>query len=240
MVNDIYNDAFQQFNYSFMKGGINMDWLTTWWGGLDLFSQVLYCVSIPSTLILVIQTVLIIMGFGNGGPDVNFSDTSGFEVVDGCEFCDPTDMGDVPVEAINPADAGAMHLFTFQGIITFLCVFSWVSILMYGIFPNIPVAVIVGFVCGAAAMFGVAKIIQAASKLTQNGNIVPKNFLGETGTVYFTIPADAKGQGKINVSLGERYAEFNAITEEGEDIPSGSGVRIVDIRAENVLVVEKI
>lgn len=221
-----------------------MDWFTAWWGGLDLFSQVLYCVSIPSTLILIIQTVLIIMGFGNGGSDVNFSDTSGFEVADGCEFCDPTDMADIPadgsLEAINPADAGAMHLFTFQGIITFLCVFSWVSILMYSMVLNVPIAVIVGFICGAGAMFGVAKIIQAAGKLAQNGNIVPKNFLGETGTVYFTIPANAAGQGKINVSLGERCAEFSAITEDGTDIPSGASVRVVDIRAENVLVVEKI
>ena len=223
-----------------------MEWFSTWWGGLDLFTQVLYCVSIPSTLILIIQTVLIIMGFGNGGPDVNFSDTSGLESIDGCgcELCDPMDMPDMPadggLEAINPADADAMHLFTFQGIVTFLCVFSWVSILMYSIVANVPIAVIVGFICGAAAMFGVAKIIQAANKLTQIGNIVPKNFLGETGTVYFTIPADAKGQGKINVSLGERCVEFNAITEDGEPIPSGSAVRIVDIRAENVLVVEKV
>lgn len=227
-----------------MKGGINMEWLSTWWSGLDLFTQILYCVSIPSTLILIIQAVLIIMGFTNGGPDMNFSDTSGFEVPEcDCGMCDPSDVGDMSHvdggDVINPADAGAMHLFTFQGIVTFLCVFSWVSIVTYIISKNIPVSLIVGFIFGAGAMFGVAKIIQAAGKLAQNGNIDPKKYLGENATVYFPIPANEKGQGKVNVAVGERYAEFSAVTEESEDIPSGASVRIVDIRAENVLVVEK-
>ncbi len=224
-----------------------MEWLSQWWGSMDLFTHILYCVSIPSTLILIIQAILIVIGFGNGGPDVNLSDTSGFEMGDvgsGCEICDATDFTDVAghnhSDILNPADAGAMHLFTFQGIVTFLCVFSWVGILTYMASKNILIAVLAGFVCGAAAMFGVAKIIQISSKLTQIGNLDPKHFLGETGTVYFTIPANAKGQGKINISLGERLAEFSAITEDGEDIPSGVNVRVVDLRAENVLVVEKI
>ncbi len=222
-----------------------MEWLSTWWNELSGFAQVLYCVSIPSTLILIIQAILIILGFGNGGPDMNFSDTSGFELPDyDCGMCDPTDIGDISSadggDIVNPADAGAMHLFTFQGIITFLCVFSWVGIAMYSILPNIIVALIVGFILGAAAMFGVAKLIQTMGKLAQNGNIEAKNFLGETGTVYLVIPAKGKGQGKVNIALGERYTEFEAITEEDTDIPSGVSVRVVDIRAENVLVVEKI
>lgn len=221
-----------------------MEWLSTWWSGLDLFTQILYCVSIPSTLVLIIQTILIIMGFANGGPDMNFSDTSGFEVPD-CDYgmYDPSDIGDMSSvdggDIINPADAGAMHLFTFQGIITFLCIFSWVGILTYMASRSIVVSVLVGFVCGAAGMFGVAKIIQTAGKLAQNGNIDPKRYLGESATVYFTVPANGKGQGKVNVAVGERYTEFSAVTEDGEDIPSGASVRIVDVRAENVLVVEK-
>ncbi len=216
-----------------------MEWLANWWSGLDLFTQILYCVSIPSTLILLIQTILIIMGFGNGGPDMNLSDTSGIDLPDcDCGGCDVGDLSDGS-DIINPADAGAMHLFTFQGIVTFLCVFSWVGILTYMAVPKIFVAVPVGFICGAAAMVGVAKIIQAAGKLAQSGNIDPKKFLGETGTVYFTIPANGKGQGKVNIALGERYAEFNAITEDSADIPSGATIRVVDIRTENVLVVEK-
>ena len=217
-----------------------MEWLSTWWGSLDLFTQILYCVSIPSTLILLIQTVLIIMGFGDGGPDVNLSDTSGIDLPDcDCGMCDVTDVSDVGGDIANPADIGAMHLFTFQGIVTFLCVFSWASILTYMGCGLIPVALIVGFVLGAAAMFGVAKIIQLMGRLAQNGNIVARKFLGETGTVYIPIPANAKGTGKINIALGERYVEFEAVTEGAEELTSGEAVRVTDIRSENILVVEK-
>ena len=217
-----------------------MEWLSTWWGSLDLFTQILYCVSIPSTLILLIQTVLIIMGFGDGGPDVNLSDTSGIDLPDcDCGMCDVTDVSDVGGDIANPADIGAMHLFTFQGIVTFLCVFSWASILTYMGCGLIPVALIVGFVLGAAAMFGVAKIIQLMGRLAQNGNIVARKFLGETGTVYIPIPANGKGTGKINIALGERYVEFEAVTEGAEELVSGEAVRVTDIRSENILVVEK-
>ena len=230
-----------------------MEWLSTWWGGLDIFSQILHCISIPSTLILIIQTVLIIAGFGDSGPDTNLSDTSGLDLPDGgVDFDGGADLsgidggdmsgadGDVSGHDVgNPADAGAMHLFTFQGIITFLCVFAWSAILTYMGTNSILLSLLVGFVLGAGAMFGVAKIIQASAKLAQNGNINAKNYLGELGTVYLVIPAAEQGRGKVNISLGERYVEFDAITEDADDIPSGSSVRVVDVRSESLLVVER-
>ncbi len=219
-----------------------MEWLSTWWGSLDIFTQALYCVAIPSTLILVIQSVLIIIGLGDGAPDINVSDTSGLDM-SGCDCagCDPTDALDAgSTDIVNPADAGALHLFTFQGIVTFLCVFAWAGILTYMGCKLIPVALIVGFVLGAAAMFGVAKIIQLMGRLAESGNINAKNYLGETGTVYIPVPADGKGTGKINIALGERYVEFEAITEEAVELKSGETVRVTDVRSETILVVEKI
>jgi len=220
-----------------------MEWLSTWWGSLDIFTQALYCVAIPSTLILVIQSVLIIIGLGDGAPDINVSDTSGLDMP-GCDCagCDITDAMDASgsTDVVNPADAGALHLFTFQGIVTFLCVFAWAGILTYMGCGLIPVALIVGFVLGAAAMFGVAKIIQLMGKLAESGNIVAKKYLGETGTVYIPIPANGKGTGKVNIALGERYVEFEAITEEAIELKSGETVRVTDVRSETTLVVEKI
>lgn len=220
-----------------------MEWLSTWWGSLDMFTQALYCVAIPSTLILVIQSVLIIIGLGDGAPDINVSDTSGLDMP-GCDCagCDITDAMDASgsTDIVNPADAGALHLFTFQGIVTFLCVFAWAGILTYMGCGLIPVALIVGFVLGAAAMFGVAKIIQLMGKLAESGNIVAKKYLGETGTVYIPIPANGKGTGKVNIALGERYVEFEAITEEAIELKSGETVRVTDVRSETTLVVEKI
>ena len=43
-----------------------------WWNSLSSFSQVLACMAIPATLILLIQTVLMFLGLGSdGGADVD-------------------------------------------------------------------------------------------------------------------------------------------------------------------------
>ncbi|MCR4780170.1 MAG: hypothetical protein K5876_03640, partial [Ruminiclostridium sp.] len=60
-----------------------MEWFENWWNGLELFEQIMYCVAVPATLILLIQTIMIIFGFGHDGAGVNPSDTSGIEGLDG-------------------------------------------------------------------------------------------------------------------------------------------------------------
>ena len=37
-----------------------------WWNSLELATQIFYCIAIPSTLILLVQTVLTFMGIGDG------------------------------------------------------------------------------------------------------------------------------------------------------------------------------
>ena len=241
-----------------------MEWFTEWWGSLDTMSQVLLCVALPSTVILLIQTIMIILGFGHDGAGVNPSDTSGFDGstdidistdvdisldadasgadVDssgGTEF--ETDVTDVNYgDGSSHGDIGTMNFFTVQGVITFFCVFGWAGLVTYTLSKIAVLAVIVGLVLGLAAMFGVAKILQLSKKLAQNGTLNVRNLLGASGTVYLVIPADGEGKGKVNVTSGERLVEFDAISDEKESLPDGTSVRVVDIRSGNVLVVEKV
>ena len=224
-----------------------MEWFSAWWQTLDLFSQIMYCVALPATLILLIQTVMIILGFGHSGAGINPSDTSGF---DGGADID-TDMsgGDLDgnldtdmdySDGSSPGDLGTLNFFTVQGVVTFLCVFGWSGILIYGFTGNIPLALILAFVLGAAAMYGVAKLIWASKKLAHNGTLNVRNMLGASGTVYLVIPAGGEGRGKVNISSGERFVEFDAVTEDHESLPDGTPVRVTDILGDNVLVVEKL
>ena len=93
-----------------------------WWNGLTLMEQILYCIAIPSTLILLLQTIMTLCGFGHEGGDMNVSDTSGIDfdmdMPDDISF--DTDIGDgSPV-----SDLGSMHFFTMQGIVAFFCIFG--------------------------------------------------------------------------------------------------------------------
>ena len=52
--------------------------------------------------------------------------------------------------------------------------------------------------------------------------------IGKTADVYLVIPAERKGKGKIQVSVGGAYHEIDAMTE-GERIPTGAKARIESI-----------
>lgn len=230
-----------------------MEWFSVWWNSLDMFSQVMYCIALPTTLILLIQTLMIIFGFGHDGAGFNPSDTSGLDGFDmgdggfgGAESisADISDGSDIDAlsdgaDGSNPSDMGTMQFFSVQGVITFLTVFSWSGIIIYGTTGNIPLAIIAGFLLGAAAMFGVAKLLQLSRKLAQNGTLNMNNLLGAAGTVYLVIPASGNGHGKVSVTVGERLVEFDAITEEDTALTDGTNVRVTDIRSGNMLVVER-
>lgn len=221
-----------------------------WWNSLGITMQVFYCIAIPATLIIVIQTILLMIGIGHGGEGVEFSDTSGIDgldvpdmpsdvptdmpgahAIDGCEH---TAIGD----GSNPADFGTMQLFTLQGIMTFLCVFGWTGIICTSLGLHVAIAIIIALVLGFLAMLGVAKVLQLTRRLTQDGSLDVRRLLGEKGRVYIPIPANESGEGKVTIAAGERFIELSAVTDEQEAIPTGTQVRIIDERGD-VVAVEK-
>ncbi len=86
-------------------------------------------------------------------------------------------------------------------------------------------------------MYLVAKIIQLSGKLTQSGTLNMNNLLGASGSVYVVIPSKGNGQGKVNISLSERYLEFSAVCDCEAALKTGTEIRVVDIRGD-ILVVE--
>lgn len=222
-----------------------------WCNSLGITMQVFYCIAIPATLIIVIQTILLMIGIGHGGEGVEFSDTSGIDglgdvpdmpsdvptdmpgahAIDGCEH---TAIGD----GSNPADFGTMQLFTLQGIMTFLCVFGWTGIICTSLGLHVAIAIIIALVLGFLAMLGVAKVLQLTRRLTQDGSLDVRRLLGEKGRVYIPIPANESGEGKVTIAAGERFIELSAVTDEQEAIPTGTQVRIIDVRGD-VVAVEK-
>lgn len=218
-----------------------------WWGTLDLLSQVLYCIAVPSSVILLIQIVMTIVGFGQSGPGINPDDLSGLDSLGDSVDFDLDISGDAGLDfgdpgtgdGGSPGDLGALHLFTLEGIVAFLAVFSWTAILAYQSGVAGTLSVFIGAVLGALAMYGVAKIIQLTARLASNGTLQMRNALGQTATVYLMIPARGAGQGKVNLTVQERFIEASAITDGAVSLPSGAFVRVVDVRADNVLVVEQ-
>lgn len=230
--------------------------MTEWWSTLDLFQKVLYCVAIPSTLILVIQTILVLFGIGEGGEGANYSDTSGIDFdsdmsgvdfdgsvsTDGIDMSDMSNSGDTDMvshDGGNSADAVSMRLFTVQTVMAFMCVFGWTSLVGYNSGSSSWRASIVGGLLGIIAMYLIAKLAQLSTKLSDSGTFNPKNAIGAEGSVYIPIPSRGSGNGKINIVVQGRLMECDAMTEGTEGLSTGDKIRVTDIVGD-VLVVEKI
>ncbi|WP_324823007.1 NfeD-like protein [Sinanaerobacter sp. ZZT-01] len=216
--------------------------MVEWWNELDEILKILYCIAIPATLIMVIQTILSLVGGFEGGAGVDFSDTSGIDFNGGSDIGDLSDASDLGGDDFlgdggNPADFSIMSMFTLQGIVTFLTVMGWTSIVAIGAGTPAAISIIVGVALGFVSMFAVAKLIHISGKLTENGTLNLNNAIGENGKVYIPIPAESTGEGKVTLYLQGRYAECDAITFEKEQIATGTMVRITDVR-NGVLIVE--
>lgn len=214
-----------------------------WWNGLDTVLKILYCIAIPATLVLAIQTILSLLGGFEGGLGVDVSDTSGIDFHGGSdigEMADAADMGGSNSfsDGGNPADFSIMSMITLQGIVTFLTVMGWSSIVAIASGTSAFVSILVGIALGLAAMYAAARILHASGKLTESGTLDLKNAIGETGRVYIPIPAAGSGTGKITMQLQGRYIEVSAMGFGTEMLPTGEIVRVTDVR-NDILIVEK-
>lgn len=226
--------------------------MTAWWEGLSGVLQVLYCIAIPATLLLIVQTILTVIGFGDGGGGMNPSDTSGLDMggdispdAAGADFSMDADMtadaaGDVSADSDSGSgadtDYGTLRLFTFQGIVAFLATFSWVAIWLVKGGMQLAPSLLLGGICGAIMMYVVAKLLQVSARLAENGTFNIKSTIGENAQVYVTIPPHGESGGKVTLTLERGFVELDAITEEDEQIVAGAAVRIVDVRGDTVVV----
>lgn len=217
--------------------------METWWENLGPVLQVLYCIAIPSTLVLVLQMILsMIGGESDGGIDV--SDTSGLDMpgeLDADVMFDGDVTGDLPDggpmhDGGNPADFGTLKFLTLQTIVTFLTVFGWVSIACVSGGMSPVLGIVLGMVCGLVMMFIVAKLVQMSAKLAEDGTLNLKNAIGETATVYLTIPAKGGGEGKVTMQLQGRFCEIDAVNAGEKPLETGTQVLVTDVLGDSLVV----
>ena len=212
-VNQIYISAILTKGECFMQ---------EWWESLSTLLRVLYCIAVPSTLILVLQLLLTMFG-GHGDAGIEVSDTSGLDMdvasevnldLNGNGIPDYLETPGALADGSNPADFGNLRFLTLQTIVTFLASFSWVSIIFVTSGFGVMLSVGIGVGCGLLMMTIVAKMVQASRKLAENGAINLRNAIGENATVYVTVPPKNEGVGKITMKLSGRFGEFDAVSAD--------------------------
>lgn len=186
--------------------------LLEWWNNLELVQQVFTLVAVPSTLIMVVQTLMLVIGMANDA--------------------------DLDVDDLPEAMDDGLTLFSVRGIVTMLAVTGWCAVALVDSGLNDALAIFLAVVAGFLALVGTAYLMRAVYKLQASGNIDVGNAVGKVAQVYIPIAAEAQKKGKVTMTLHEKYCEFDAITTAGETLKTGAYVRVVAVDGTGVLVVE--
>lgn len=192
--------------------------MIAWWNEMTLVQQIFALIAIPSTLIMLIQAILLIVGVG-GGEDID---------LDG--------DGDPDVEI--DGDSG-FALFSVRGVVSALAVMGWVAVALIDDMNDV-LAIIIAVVAGLLTLIGTALLMRTFSRLQYSGNVDVENAVGKVGQVYIPIPAEAHGTGKVTITLQEQYVELDALTNAKEKLTTGTYVRVVAVDEARTLVVEPI
>lgn len=192
--------------------------MINWWNELMLVQQIFALIAIPSTVLIVIQTILLLIGIG-GDTDTDVE-------------ADLSDDIDVPDDGLA--------IFSVRGILSMLCITGWVAVALLETSLPSWVSISIAIACGVATLIGIAYLMRAINRLQSSGNIDIENCVGKIGEVYIPIPSAGNGSGKVTVTVQEKFSEFTAITTAEETLKTGAYVRVVAVSESGVLVVEPV
>lgn len=205
------------------------------WFRNDPVLALMYLFAIPATIILVLQTILLLFGVGGEDGDLD-SDTSGLGDADSADLPDDVDG---EMDGGFDGDTG-LRMFTVRGMVAFFSVGGWAGISAIKLGANHLVATIIALVMGIAALFLVALFFKLIPRIQHNGTMRLSNAVGSIGEVYITVPANGEGSGKINVILQSQLSELTAVTYADRALRYGEKVRVTGTIGENTLVVEPV
>lgn len=192
-----------------------MENIQNWFTGLDANLQVYYVCAIISSIIFLVQMTMTLIGVDS---DVDMDVNVDFD-------------GDT-------TDFGGLSLFSVRGIVNFFLGFGWAGVSLWGHVANIWVLYAVSIGVGLLLAYSCLFLIRKLKKLESNGAYKISDAVGKTCNVYLRIPAERKGIGKVQVSVGGSIHEIGAVTD-GEELPTNCIVKIVEVVDSNTVLVSK-
>lgn len=207
-----------------------MQWFITWWNEMGLISQVFLCAAVPATIVMLLQTILLMFGAGfGGGADADGDVDADFDDGD-FDIDDAADGGDAEFDP-------GLRIFTVRGLVAFFAIGGWVGVVAVEAGIGTALSIVLALVAGIVALILSALFIKWALKMQDSGNIDIRNAIAHTGTVYIPIPSGRTSTGRVTLVLQGRYVEIDAVTDSEETLKTGTTVQITGVMNENCLVV---
>ena len=211
-----------------------MNMFFDWWNALDTVSQVFFCIAVPATLVLLIQTIMLLIGIGDDADGIGDGDA-----IDIGNTADGIFGEDSVSETPDVSGLEGLRIFTVRGIVAFFVVFGWAGLAMQDAGVHLGITLPVAALGGFAMMVALAFLFRAVRKLRSDGNIDNRNAIGTSGKVYLTIPPARSGSGKVQVLIQDAFVERDAVTDEAEPIPTGTEVVVIGVSGQVDLIVKR-
>ena len=117
--------------------------------------------------------------------------------------------------------------------------FGWGGLSICQLTRNVLVIVLVALATGVLFVWVIRLLYKNVRHLEYNAAFNIEECVGKTATVYLRIPANNVGVGKVQISVRGSVHELDACSD-GEFIPTGAKVRILEVIDKNLLKVEKL
>ncbi len=221
--------------------------MAQWWQELTLELHIFYALGIASTVILLIQLFMTVIGLDHdaafdGGVDGGVDGGAFDGGVDGGAFDGGVDGGAFDGAGLHDASAAehssGLHVLSTRTIVAFLAGFGWTGVIARTGGISTGLSALAALAVGTVLMFMVYWLMRVLYGLRQSGNVDYRNAIGQVGTVYVRIPAAGVGTGQIQVLVQGRLATVAAVTDGPENITSGRKVKVTAQLSESILKVE--
>ncbi|MCU0419805.1 MAG: hypothetical protein MUC38_09120 [Cyclobacteriaceae bacterium] len=177
-----------------------MESVSQWWEGLGFVLKVYWGIAVPFTVFFLLQLVLSFMG----------AET-------------PDDLPDAEIDA----DHGiGFQFFTLKNLIGFFTIFGWAGVAAVHGGLSTGASVVVAVLAGLAMMGIMAGVFYLLMKANADGTMKLETAVGKIGEVYLPIPANRGGLGKVQINVGGALRTLEALSDDGQDIPTGKLIKV--------------
>lgn len=126
-------------------------------------------------------------------------------------------------------DGDDFRILSIHGLSTFLMMFGLVGVaLTRQSGAGVGLSLLGGALAGLAAIWIMARLFRLALRFQSSGTIPSQAATGCLGTVYLHIPAG--GTGRVNVRIGQRLREMDAVDAAGGELSTGTPVRVIRVQ----------
>jgi membrane protein implicated in regulation of membrane protease activity len=184
--------------------------------GMSVMEQTFWIIALIGTFIFLI---ILVMSFFGADHDADVH----------------TDLSDSDFD-----DGGVgFQFFTFKNLVAFLTIFGWTGLVCMNSQCSTGLTVFLSTIAGILMMLATSSLFYFLHKLAETGTMNFKNAIGNAAEVYIPIKADRGNVGKVQIKVQGTLRELEAITDENEDLPTGSFVVVKEIVGNDTLLVMK-